>query len=110
MGGWARRTNEISILEVEAVQLIASLFGVHHVLIDNERCSLCVIGDSLANLSVELVSIILADVLEDVGWIVPNGTKFAKEIEQLLDCYVIAANSQYSLPSSAIHIVCPNIS
>jgi hypothetical protein len=110
MGRGVRRANEISILEVEAVQLIASLFGVHHVLIDNECRSLRVVGDSLADLSVELVSIILADVLEDVGWIVPNGTKFAKEVEQLLDCYVIAASSQHSLPSYAILIVCPNIS
>ena len=45
-------TNQITILEVEPIQLIASHLGIHHVLIDNERRSFCVVGDSLADLSV----------------------------------------------------------
>jgi hypothetical protein len=44
-------TNEISILEVESVQLIASLLGIHHVFINDEGRSLCIVGDSLADLS-----------------------------------------------------------
>jgi len=51
-GGWRdRRTNEVAILEVEAVQLVARLLRIHHVLIDNEGCTLGVVGNSLADLA-----------------------------------------------------------
>ena len=46
-----RYTNEIAVLEVESVQLIARLLRIHHVLIDNECCALGVVGNSLANLT-----------------------------------------------------------
>lgn len=49
-------TDEISILEVESVQLVASLLGIHHILIDHEGRSLCAVGDSLADLSVIQIS------------------------------------------------------
>jgi len=56
-GSWEKvRTNEISILEVEAVQLVASHLGIHYVLIDNECCAFRVVGDSLADLAVKRVS------------------------------------------------------
>lgn len=45
------RTDEVAVLEVEAVQLVASRLGVHHVLIDNECGALCVVGDALADLA-----------------------------------------------------------
>jgi hypothetical protein len=50
------RTNEIPILEVEAVQLVASHLGIHYVFIDNECCAFRVVGDSLADLAVQRVS------------------------------------------------------
>jgi hypothetical protein len=46
-----RRTNEVSILEVEAVQLVASLLRVGYVFIDNEGGALGVVGDTLSNLA-----------------------------------------------------------
>jgi hypothetical protein len=55
-GECARLTNEIAILEVEAIQLIASLFGIHHILIDDKCRSLCVIGNPLAYLSMTSVN------------------------------------------------------
>ena len=44
-------TNKISILKIEAVQFVASLLGVHYVFIDNECGTLCVVGNSLADLA-----------------------------------------------------------
>ena len=56
-GSWEKvRTNEIPILKVEAVQLVASHLGIHYVLIDNECCAFRVVGDSLADLAVKRVS------------------------------------------------------
>ena len=46
------RTDEISVLEVEAVELVASRLGVHHVFIDNEGGALGVVGDTLTDLAV----------------------------------------------------------
>ena len=47
----AIRTDQVSVLEVEAIELIACLFGVVNVLVDNECGSLGVIGNTLANLT-----------------------------------------------------------
>ncbi len=49
-------TNEISILKVESVELITSLFGVHHVFIHHKGGSLGVIGNALAYLTAVSVS------------------------------------------------------
>ncbi len=46
-----RRTDEVAILEVKAVQLVTRLLSIHHVLIDNESGALSVIRDSLADLT-----------------------------------------------------------
>jgi hypothetical protein len=46
------RTNEVSVLEVEAVELVASRLCVHYVFIDDEGGALGVVGDALANLAV----------------------------------------------------------
>lgn len=46
-----RRTNEVAILEVKAVQLVARLLSIHHVLVDNESGALSVIRDSLTDLT-----------------------------------------------------------
>lgn len=45
-------TDQVTALEVEAVQLIASLFCIHHVVIDDEGSALCVGSDALADLTV----------------------------------------------------------
>lgn len=50
------RTNEIPILKVEAVQLVAGHLGIHYVLIDNECCAFRGVGNSLADLAVQRVS------------------------------------------------------
>lgn len=42
--------DEIAILEVEAVQLVASGFGVHDILVDDEGGALCVVRNALADL------------------------------------------------------------
>jgi len=46
-----RRTDEVSILEVEAVELVASRLGIHYVFIDNECRALGVVGDALTYLA-----------------------------------------------------------
>ena len=45
------RTNEIAILKVEAVELVASLLRVHHIFIDYERSALGVAGNALTDLA-----------------------------------------------------------
>ena len=47
----AQRTNEIPVLEVEAIELIARLLCIHYVFIDNEGRALGVVCDSLADLA-----------------------------------------------------------
>lgn len=49
--GLAVHTNEIAILKVEAVQLIARLLCIHYVLIDHEGSALGIVCDSLADLA-----------------------------------------------------------
>ena len=44
-------TNKVSVLEVEPVELIASLFGVVDVLVNDECGSLGRVGNTLADLS-----------------------------------------------------------
>ena len=46
------RTDKVTTLEVEAVQLVAGLLCVHHVVIDNKGSSLGVGGNALADLAV----------------------------------------------------------
>lgn len=81
-------TDEVSVLEVEAVQLVASRLCVHYIFIDDEGCALGVVGDSLADLAV----------LELVNWSdgsgqdapahkeddVPHGAELAKEVKEFL--------------------------
>lgn len=83
-------------MEVEAVQLIAGLLGIHYVLIDNECRSLCVVGDTLADLAAE--SQYSSRGVGSRG--LPNGAEFAKEVKEFFGCDVVAATSQYM---SALH-------
>ena len=46
-----RPTNEVAILEVEAVELVAGSLCIHHVLINNEGCTFGVVGNALADLA-----------------------------------------------------------
>lgn len=50
--------DEVSVLEVEAVELVAGLFGVYNIFVDHECGAFCVVGNALADLT--------------------NGTEFAK--------------------------------
>ena len=46
-----QQTNEVAILKVETIQLIASRLRIHHVFIYDERGTLGVICDTLTNLT-----------------------------------------------------------
>ena len=61
--------HEISVLEVESVKLVACLFGVYNILVDNECGAFCVVGDALADLT--------------------NGTEFAKELKEFVGADVV---------------------
>lgn len=54
--GRVLRTDQVSALEVEAVQLVAGLLRIHDILVDDESGALGVGGNALADLSVECVS------------------------------------------------------
>jgi hypothetical protein len=44
-------TDEVAVLEIEAVELIASLLSIHYVLIDNEGSALGIASNTLADLA-----------------------------------------------------------
>jgi hypothetical protein len=46
-------TNKISVLEVEAIQLVASRLGIHYVFIDDECCAFGIVGNALTDLAIE---------------------------------------------------------
>lgn len=62
--------DKVTVLEVKPVELVASRLGIHYVFIDNEGSALCVVGDSLADLTYR--------------------AELAKEIEELFGCDVEA--------------------
>jgi hypothetical protein len=45
------RTDQVSALEVEAIELIACLLGVVYVLVDHKCCALGVVGNALTDLT-----------------------------------------------------------
>ena len=49
--GTRTRTDEVSVLKVEAVQLVAGRLRIHDILVDNEGGALCVVGNALADLA-----------------------------------------------------------
>jgi hypothetical protein len=51
----AIHTDQVSVLEVETIELIACLFGVVDVLVDDKSSSFGVVGDALANLAASKV-------------------------------------------------------
>lgn len=86
MGEENERTDEVTILEVEAVQLVARLLRVHHVLIDNECRALGVVGDALAYLARSCQHAASLDSMLNL----PDWTKLAEEVEELLRSDVVA--------------------
>jgi hypothetical protein len=51
-----RHTDKVTVLEVEAIQLVAGLLRIHHVFIDYESGALRIIRDALADLAAKRVS------------------------------------------------------
>ena len=43
--------DEVAVLEIEAVEFVAGLFGVYNILVDDECGALCVVGDALTDLT-----------------------------------------------------------
>lgn len=58
-------TNKVSVLEVEPVQLIAGLFGIGNVLVNDECCSLGCVCNPLSNLAAKT----------DVSNVIPNSRR-----------------------------------
>jgi len=61
--------DEVSVLEVETIELVACLLGVYDIFVDNEGGALCVVGDTLADLT--------------------DGTEFAKELKEFVGADVV---------------------
>lgn len=77
--------HEVSVLEVEPIQLVTRLFGLHHILVDDERGALGVVVDPLSDL--------------------PNRAKFAKEIEELVGGYVVAGELLDAVVEHGKHVL-----
>lgn len=85
------RTDEVSVLEVEAVELVAGRFCVHYVFINDKGGALAVVGDTLADLAAER-SVIRANRRrpharahgDEEADDVPHRAELAKEIEEFL--------------------------
>jgi hypothetical protein len=43
--------DEVAVLEVEAVELVAGRLGIHYIFIDDEGSALGVVGNALADLA-----------------------------------------------------------
>lgn len=90
--------DQVSVLEVEAVQFIAGSLGIHDIFVDDESGALGVSSDALANLAVDgMLARGLFASIRVTAWFawrdrggVPNRPKFAKEVEQLLGGDVVA--------------------
>ena len=50
-GDTAGLAHEVTILEVEAVELVASRLGIHYVFIDHKGRAFGVVGNALTNLA-----------------------------------------------------------
>lgn len=69
--------DEVAVLEVEAVQLVARLLGVHDILVDYEGGTLSVVRYALADLASETCQYVKYCVWLCVGY-VPDRPKFAE--------------------------------
>lgn len=86
-----RCTNEIAILEVESVQLVAGLLGVHNIFIDNKGGALGSVGNSLADLAAQAVSVCCDTAAMDKCWArgAPDWAEFTEEFEELFRSDVV---------------------
>lgn len=80
--------NEVAVLEIESVELVAGLFGVYHILVDNECGALCVVGDALADLANSSLAQCRATVGEKSQYS-PDRTELAKELEEIVGTDVV---------------------
>lgn len=80
---------KIPILKVEPIELVASAFGIHYIIVDNKSGALGVVGDALTDLTVrKMVSGLSWRGREKAEGLpqlrnVPNRAELAKEVEQL---------------------------
>ena len=80
-------------MEVEAIQLVARLLGVHDILVDHKRRTLGVACYPLTYLpgsSVSFVPVHVGDVCWREGVDVPYRTEFPKQLEQIVGRDVVA--------------------
>lgn len=97
------RTDQVSVLKIEAIELIACLLGVVNVLVDHECCALRVVGDTLANLPTNPKKIKLICQRRDsrcnerTQMTVPDRPKLAKEVKELLCRYVVASERKSAI-------------
>lgn len=80
--------DEVAVLEIEAVELVAGLFGVYNILVDNECGALCVVGDALTDLTDSWSAQCRARVGKR-EWHSPNRTKLAKELKEVVGTDVV---------------------
>lgn len=67
-----------------------------NVLIDDEGGSFGGIGNTLPNLTANEKVLDRVLTRETMAWLLPNRAKFAKQVEQLLGCYVVAVEEDVS--------------
>lgn len=85
-------TDKVAVLEIIPVQLVARLFCIHHVLIDDESGALGVGRDALSNLSAGGSATIGGERVQRSKH-VPDGPVLSEQVEQLLWSYVVAGQS-----------------
>lgn len=78
---------KIAVLEVETIQLVTRCFRVHDVLVYNEGGALCLVVGPKSNLPDHSVSARL--MTSSTAGNVPDGPKFAKEVEQILSTDIV---------------------
>lgn len=59
-----QRTDEVPILEVEAVQFVAGGLRIHDILVDDKSGPLCVVGDTLSDLAAAISIAVSEDSVE----------------------------------------------
>lgn len=84
-----QHTDEVPVLEVVAVQLVARLLRIHNIFIDNEGGALGVARNTLSNLA-GFTSKQGASRDEARGVDIPDGSVLSEEVEQLLWGDVVA--------------------
>lgn len=101
-------TDKITVLEVEAVQLVACLLCIHDVVIDNKGSALGIGGNALADLAIMGVSSEIdprgAGVFSRSKGGVPNRPVLAEELKELLRSDVVAVEACVNIVSSKARV------